>query len=343
MAPGRRKVLLALLGANLVLVLVGHLVARTRTVPIAHRVRIGLVFDVGGLGDESFNDAANRGLEKAEAELDIEVRRIEPGDGAADRETAVRELAAGGYDLVIGVGFIFSEDMRQLARRFPRTFFACVDYAGSAAETPPNLAGLAFREQEGSYLAGGIAALASKSHTVGFVGGMQIPLIKKFEKGYVAGVHALCPGCTVLVGYAGTTGEAFANPAMGKELALSQIGKGADVIFHAAGKTGDGVFTAVQARHVWAIGVDSNQRHAMPCCVISSMVKGVDVAVFEAIKRVVDGRFRGGTVVELGLAEHGVDVIWDDLTEQRLGPAGKQKIDELRQRVVSGAVKVPYE
>jgi basic membrane protein A len=338
----RRRLLVGLLGLNLVLALVGHLVLARGKQVTTGRVRVGLVFDVGGIGDKSFNDAAARGLARAEQELGVVVRTIEPGEGAADRETALRQLAADGYDLVIGVGFIFSEDMRQLARRFPATKFACVDYAGSPAETPANLVGLTFREHEGSYLAGALAGLVSKRHVVGFVGGMQIPLIKKFELGFAAGVRAVCPDCTVLVAYAGTTPEAFANPTVGKELALSQLGRGADVIFHAAGKTGDGVFTAVEARGAHAIGVDSDQRESAPCCVISSMVKGVDVAVFQAVVRTGEGRFQGG-ILELGLAEQGVDIVWDDLTEKVAGAPARARIEALRQDVISGKVQVPFE
>lgn len=342
MAP-RTRLILGLLALNVVLIVTGHaLFAKPEVAAVAGRLRVGLVFDVGGVGDKSFNDAAARGLARAEAELGAEVRTIEPGDGAADREVALRELAGSGYDLVIGVGFIFSEDMRQLAKQFPGTRFACVDYAGTLAETPPNLVGLTFREHEGSYLAGVLAGLVSKRHVVGFIGGMQIPLIKKFEVGFAAGVRAVCPSCEVLVAYAGVTPEAFANPTMGKELGLAQLGRGADVIFHAAGKTGDGVFTAVEAKKAWAIGVDSNQRDSAPCCVISSMIKDVDVAVFEAVKRVGQGEFAGG-ILELGLREQGVDLVWDDLTDQVAGPAVRDRLEALRQDVIDGKVVVPHE
>lgn len=306
-------------------------------------IRVGLVFDVGGRGDKSFNDAAYRGLEQAQAELPVEVRTISPADGS-DRESALRQLAADGYDLVIGVGFVFTDDMRNLAARFPHVKFACVDYAVVPGAPPPpeNLVALRFREQEGAYLVGALAGLVSKSHKVGFVGGMQIPLIGKFEKGYAAGVRAVCPDCDVYVAYAGTEPKAFADPTTGKELALSQYGRGADIIFHAAGKTGAGVFTAAKARGKFAIGVDSDQFDEAPCCVLTSMVKDVDVAVLETVRAVQAGRFQGG-IRELGLAERGVDYIYDANNQGWIGAAVRARVEALRQQVIDGAVQVPYQ
>jgi basic membrane protein A len=267
---GRRsRVLVVLASLNLALILVGW--GRGAAPVKQARIKVGLVFDVGGIGDKSFNDLAFAGLTKAESELDISTRYIEPADGT-DRESAVRELAADHYDLVIGVGFIFSDDMRRLAKKFPDVKFACIDYAGDPSDVPPNLIGLSFREHEGSFLAGALAGLATKTGKVGFVGGMQIPLIRKFEAGYTAGVKYVCPSCTVFAAYAGTDPAAFADPNKGKELALSQFGRGADIVFHASGKTGIGVFNAARAQHKLAIGVDADQRHEAPCCVMSSMV-----------------------------------------------------------------------
>jgi len=336
----RTRLLGWLAAANVLLLVVGLPFGK----PVAQRsrARIGLVFDVGGIGDKSFNDAAYAGLLKAEKELDLSVRYIEPADGT-DRESAVRELAAGGHDLVIGVGFIFSDDMRALATRYPDVKFACIDYSGPRENVPPNLVGLPFREQEGSFLAGALAGLVTKSKKVGFVGGMQIPLIRKFEIGYAAGVHHVCPECAVFAAYAGTEPKAFADPTTGKELALAQYGRGADIVYHAAGKTGIGVFNAARAEGKWAIGVDADQRHEAPCCIVSSMVKGVDVAVFRTIQEVVEGRFVGGGVHELGLAEGGVDLVWDDLTEKVAGPDAKAKIDAIRAEIVAGTIRVPGE
>jgi basic membrane protein A len=335
----RGKVLGWLCAANVLLLLVGL----PRGAPLAKvtRVKIGLVFDVGGIGDKSFNDAAYAGLSRAERELGLAVRYIEPADGT-DRESALRELAAGGYDLVIGVGFIFTDDMRALALRYPKTKFACIDYSGPAEDMPKNLAGLRFREQEGSFLVGALAGLATRTKKVGFVGGMQIPLIRKFEVGYAAGVHHVCPACSVFGAYAGTEPKAFADPTTGKELALSQYGRGADIVFHAAGKTGIGVFNAARGEGKWAIGVDSDQRREALCCVVSSMVKGVDVAVFDVIQDVAAGRFAGG-LHELGLAEGGVGYVWDDLTAEIASPAVHAQLEAIRAQIIAGTIKVPSE
>src|SRR5205085_8739553 len=227
-------------------------------------VNVGIVFDLGGRGDKSFNDGAYVGGTRAERELGARVRFIEPGDGS-DRESGLRLLAAEGMDLVVGVGFIFTDDLTQLAKEYPKTDFAGVDYSvatdkdGKVIPPPNNLAALKFREEQGSFLVGALAALVGKSKKVGFVGGMNFPLIHKFEAGYSAGVKAVCPDCEVISQYAGVTPEAFRNPGKGKELALSQYGEGVNVIFHASGSTGLGVFEAARQTGKVAIGVDAEQ------------------------------------------------------------------------------------
>jgi len=330
----------ALVAANAALLAVGALRGGPERGAGHQRLRVGLVFDVGGLGDKSFNDGAYKGLLRAEAELDISSRYIEPGDGS-DRESAVRQLAAAGYDLVIGVGFIFTDDMRAAALRFPAVKFACIDMSvAPGQEIPPNLVGLRFREEEGSFLVGALAGLVSRSHQVGFVGGMDIPLIHKFEAGYTAGVKQVCPACVVYAAYAGTEPKAFADPGMGKELALAQYDRGADVIFHASGKTGQGVFNAAESRGKFAIGTDADQFHEAPCCVLSSMIKGVDVAVFDVIKAVAGGKWQGG-VRELGLADDGVGYVHDDNNAKWIPEPVHAKLEELRRQIIAGAIKVP--
>jgi len=307
--------------------------------------RVGLVFDVGGRGDKSFNDLAWAGLERARRELGVEVETIEPGDGS-DRESALRLLAARGFDLVIGVGFIFSDDIAGIAREYPHAAFACIDYAvpqdaaGRPLAPPDNLAGLKFREEEGSFLVGAAAALASRTGRVGFVGGMDIPLIRRFEAGYRAGVREVCPTCTVAVNYAGVTGAAFKDPGKGKELALAQYGTGADVIFHASGSTGLGVFEAARLADGLAIGVDADQSWEAPGHVLTSMVKRVDVAVFRLAQEVVEGSFRGG-VRSFGLAEDGVGWVVDDTTRAHLPAGSESQIGALKDRIVAGEVAVP--
>ena len=305
--------------------------------------KVGLVFDVGGLGDKSFNDGANRGLIRAKNELGVQTQYIEPGDGS-DRESALRQRAAAGDNLVIGVGFIFSDDITKLATQFPDTKFGCIDYTlpQGVDKTPPNLVGLRFREHEGSFLVGAIAGRVTKTKKLGFVGGMKIPLIRKFEAGYEAGVKHVCPDCTVLSAYAGTEPKAFADPTKGKELALAQYARGVDIIYHASGKTGDGVFDAAKEQKKFAIGVDSDQFHVAPCCVLTSMIKKVDVAVFDTIKKVQSGKFEGG-VHEFGLAEEGVGFVYDDNNKAFIPQAVADEVNGLAKQIVAGTIKVPSE
>jgi basic membrane protein A len=335
-----RKLIGILIAINAVLLLAGSLAFQGDAGKVGQAVHIGLVFDVGGKNDKSFNESAWRGLQRAHDELGVDTQFIEPTEGA-DRESALRTLAARKVDLVIGVGFIFGPDLERLAKQFPDIKFAGVDYAPSEGVGPlPNLAGLRFREQEGSFLVGAIAGLLTRSKIVGFVGGMKIPLIRKFEAGYEAGVHQVCAGCRVLSAYAGTEPKAFADPTLGEELAAAQYGYGADILFHAAGKTGDGVIAAARQRSAHVIGVDSDQHEAAPCCVVTSMVKRVDVAVLDIIKDVVAGKFRGG-IRELGLSDHGVGFVSDDNNRQLLPIDVVEKVNALAAGIVAGKIAVP--
>jgi basic membrane protein A len=305
--------------------------------PNAH-VRIGLVFDVGGRGDKSFNDAAYEGISRAAKELGVTTEVLEP-TGAEDREAAMRLFAARGFDLVIGVGFIFTTDVNVVATAFPNTKFACIDYA-PMGPIPPNVAGLVFREEEGSYLVGAIAGLSSDSKHVGFVGGMDIPLIHKFEAGYRAGVSRVCPRCVVHVAYAGSTPEAFRDPVKGKALAVSQITAGADILYHASGTTGHGVFEAARDMNARAIGVDSDQYEEMPGVVMTSMIKRGDVAVLDTIKAVVEGHFEGG-LHAFGVREDGVGYVHEGLHAAGISEDVRRQVDAIRQEVADGKVKIP--
>jgi basic membrane protein A and related proteins len=335
-----RRVIGLLLAINVALFAVGRIVIGKPPRPAGSGIKVGLVFDVGGKNDKSFNEAAYRGLERARVELGVDVQYIEPSEGA-DRESAMRTLAARGHDLVIGVGFIFSPDIERLAKQFPNTKFACIDYAQSeGVGVLPNLAGLTFREHDGSFVVGTIAASLTRSKTVGFVGGMQIPLIKKFEAGYVAGVKHVCPDCRVLVAYAGSEPKAFADPSLGQDLASAQYGKGADIIYHAAGKTGDGVFAAARQRKARAIGVDSDQHDAAPCCIVTSMVKRVDLAVIDLIKELAAGEWKGG-IREYGLQGDGVAFVAEEKNRHLLPMEVVQKARKFREQIISGEIVVP--
>lgn len=302
------------------------------------KARIGLVFDVGGRGDKSFNDAAFAGVSRAEKELGVEASYLEPAS-TEDREAALRLFAARGFDLVIGVGFIFSSDIEAVARAYPSTKFAGVDYAPGKDGIPGNVAALAFREEEGCFLVGAVAGLVSKSGHVGFVGGMSGPLIRKFEVGYEQGVKAACPTCTVHSAYAGPTPDAFRDPAKGKALANAQIAAGSDVIFHASGSTGHGVFEAASDAKIFAIGVDADQHDEMPGTVVTSMIKRGDVAVFDIVKAVVDKSFRGGMYV-FGLKEGGLDYVHEGPHAKAITSDVKAKVDALRSDIVEGRISV---
>jgi basic membrane protein A len=315
------------------------------TAPATDALRIGIVFDVGGRGDKSFNDGAYAGALRAERELGATVHYVEPGE-SADRESGLRLLAAEGMDLVVGVGFIFTDDINALAREYPDTRFAGIDYSvgtdarGNPVPPPPNVAALRFREEEGSFLVGAIAGLETKTRTVGFVGGMNVPLINKFDAGFTAGVKQVCPACRVISQYAGVTPDAFRNPGKGKELAFSQYQQGADIIYHASGSTGLGVFEAARSANKLAIGVDADQYSEAPGFVLTSMVKRIDVALFEAAKRVKEGTFRGG-IYDFGLAQDGVAYVYDEHNKALIPDDVRAKVEALRQQVIAGRIKVP--
>jgi len=337
--PGLATALLVAAGAALTYLPARKAPAAPRTV--APKARVGLVFDVGGRGDKSFNDAAYAGLLRAQAELGVEIAFLEPV-GSEDREAALRLFASRGMDLVLGVGFIFSSDVDAVARTYPKVHFACIDYAPGPAGPPANVMGLVFREEEGSFLVGAVAGLLTKTHHTGFVGGMQNPLIRKFEAGFEAGVKASCAECVVHGAYVGASPDAFKDPAKGKALAIAQISAGADVIYHAAGATGHGVFEAAHDAHVMAIGVDADQHDEMPDTVVTSMVKRGDVAVFDTIKGTIDGKFEGGMHV-FGLKDGAIDYVHEGPHADKLPKDVVLAVELLKEDVVSGKIHVPSE
>lgn len=313
--------------------------------PSGDAVDVGIVFDLGGRGDKSFNDGAYIGAMRAAKEFGARVRFVEPGEGS-DREAGLRLLAAEKMDIVIGVGFIFTDDLAQLAKEYSNVSFAGVDYAltidaaGNVVPPPSNLAALKFREEQGSFLVGALAALVGNSKKVGFVGGMDTPLIHKFEAGYKAGVKAVCADCEVIAQYAGVTPDAFRNPGRGKELALSQYQQGVNVIYHASGSTGLGVFEAARTMKKMGIGVDADQYKEAPGFVLSSMVKRVDNAVFDVISRVKEKKFTGG-VYDFGLAQDGVGYVYDEHNKALIPDAVRARLEQLKGDIVAGKIKVP--
>ncbi len=313
------------------------------------QIRVGIVFDIGGKNDRSFNAAAWEGVKRAEQELPICLYDVEPGNPTSI-EPAMRAFAEKNFDLIIGVGFAQGPIMQKVANDYPNIKFAIVDGVIMEADgkTPKkNVASLVFREHEGSYLVGMIAAAKSKSGVIGFVGGMDIPLIHRFETGYEEGARAVNPNITVVDNYVGVTDGAWNNPGKGKELALSQIDKGADVIFTAAGNSGLGAFDAVEQfgknaqgeANKFVIGVDSNQNMVKPGYVLTSMVKRVDNSVYDVVKEVLSGKFEGGFHV-FGLDKEGVGYAMDQYNQNLIPPDVLKKVDEAQTKIVSGEIKV---
>lgn len=297
-------------------------------------LKVGLVLDKGGKDDKSFNSAAFRGATQAVSEFGIELKDVECPDDAAF-EPALRTFAERGYPLVFAIGFAQIDAVKKVAPQFPNTHFAIVDGVVEGS----NVASLMFSEHEGSYLVGYLAALASKTGKIGFVGGMDVPLIRRFQLGYESGAKAANSKVEVLVNYVGVNSSAWANPSRGKELALGQISRNADVLFHAAGASGQGVFDAVEEKQKFAIGVDSNQNSFKPGRVLTSMLKRVDVAVFETIKDKVAGRFTAGTR-HFGLADKGIDYAVDEHNRTLVEPF-QDKLAKVRDAIITGQVKVP--
>lgn len=301
----------------------------------AESLKVALVLDKGGKDDKSFNAAAYAGAIRAEKDLKIDLKYVEATDTNA-LENLHRSFARKNFDLVIGIGFAQKEAVRKVAAQFPKVKFALVDGEVAAA----NVRSLLFEEHEGSFLVGALAAMKSKNNTVGFVGGMDIPLIRRFAMGYAAGAKHVNPKINVIENYVGVTGEAWNNPAKAKELALAQFSKGADVIFVAAGASGSGVFDAAEEKKIYAIGVDSNQNWIKPGVILTSMLKSVDVAVYDTIKETQAGAFTAG-ISRFGLKNNGVDYTLDKYNEKLITADMKKKVDDLKKQIIDGKIVVP--
>jgi basic membrane protein A len=300
----------------------------------AQEFRPAVVFDMGGRFDRSFNEAVHRGAQEFQRASGIQVVDFEVTQ-EPQREQALRNFARRGQDPIIAVGFAQRAAVQTVAAEFPRTRFVMID----SFVDLPNVQSVSFREEQGSYLAGIMAAMASRSGRIGFVGGMDIPLIRKFACGYVQGARAANPGIQVFQNMTGSTPAAWRDPVRGAELARSQMERGADVIFHAAGGTGVGVLQAVADAGRLGIGVDSNQNHLHPGRVLTSMVKRVDVATRTAFETARAGTWRAGRNV-LGLAEDGVGVAIDEHNASLVTPEMRARIDAARAEVVAGRVAV---
>ncbi len=298
-------------------------------------IKVGLVLDKGGKDDKSFNTSAYEGAKKAEKELGIELKYVEATD-INSLEVLHRNFAQKKYDLIIGIGFAQTDAIKKVSALFPQTQFAIVD----GEVTANNVRSLLFEEHEGSFLVGAAAAIKSKTGVVGFIGGMDIPLIRRFQKGFEAGVKYINPKAIILKNYIGVTGEAWNNPAKAKEMALAQVGQKADVIFHAAGASGAGLFDAASDKKIFAIGVDSNQNWIKPGTVLTSMLKRVDVAVFETIKATQQKNFKAG-VIRFGLKDSGIDWALDQYNEKLWSASEKAKMQEIKNLIVTKKISVP--
>ncbi|HKI04478.1 MAG TPA: BMP family ABC transporter substrate-binding protein [Thermoanaerobaculia bacterium] len=298
------------------------------------KIHVGIVFDSGGKDDRSFNAAAFRGVTRAAKDFPIVLRDAEPGDPAS-LEPAMRAFAEVGYDLVIGIGFAQTPIVEAVAKDYPGINFAIVDGVSNL----PNVASLVFKEHEGSYLVGMIAARKSRTGVLGFVGGMDIPLIHRFATGYAEGARAVNPKVQVIQNFVGVTEAAWNNPGKGKELSVAQIGKGADVIFAAAGNSGLGVFDAAEQYKKFVIGVDSNQNWVKPGFVLTSMVKRVDNAVYQIISDMVSRRFQGGIHV-YGLQDGGIGYAMDQYNEKLVPPDVIREVEAAKARIIAGQIKV---
>jgi basic membrane protein A and related proteins len=297
--------------------------------PVPAAPEPAIIFDMGGKFDKSFNQAAYDGMELWKKETGKTYLEFEIAN-ESQREQAIRRMAERGASPIIGIGFGQAESIEKVAKDFPNLQFAIIDMVVNQ----PNVQSVVFKEQEGSFLVGAMAALASKSGKVGFVGGMDIPLIRKFQCGYEQGAKFAKPKTQVFANMTGTTGAAWNDPARGGELAKAQFSKGADVVFAAAGGTGMGVYQAAKDGKKLAIGVDSNQNHIQPGTMLTSMLKRVDVAVYNVAK----GHTPGVSV--LGLKEGGVDYAMDDNNAKLVTEDMKAKVEAAKADIISGKIKV---
>lgn len=304
--------------------------------------KVGLVFDVGGRGDKSFNDAAYNGLELARKNLGIRFDYIEPQGEGADREAALRQMASDpDTKLIIGVGLLFTDDIAAISKEFPDKKFACIDYNPQpGVKIPSNLSGIVFEEKKGSFLAGVIAALKSKTGTVGFIGGMDSNIIRKFESGFAEGARYVKPDIKVISGFIGMTGSAFNDPAKGKELALGQYSRGADIIYQASGASGMGVIEAARETGKLVICTDMDQEYLAPGRVLTSMTKAVDKAVLATVEDAIKNRFQGGTQRVFGLDGRYTDYVYNDRNSTLIDKSSHERVEKIRSGILSGEIKL---
>ncbi|WP_211110283.1 BMP family lipoprotein [Acuticoccus mangrovi] len=316
--------------------LAGALLTAVAVAPAAAQdFKPAVVFDMGGKFDKSFNEGVWNGVKRFSDETGIEVMEFEVTN-ETQREQAITRMAQRGATLVLGVGFSQADAIDKVAQEYPDKKFAIIDVYWL---DQPNLRQYRFEEHQGSYLAGVAAAMASETGTVGFVGGMDVPLIRKFACGYVQGVKATDPDATVIENMTGTTPAAWNDPTKGAELARSQIDRGADVVYHAAGGTGLGVIRAVADAGKLAIGVDSDQNDVAPGSVLTSMLKRVDNAAYDTLMDGKNDEFTSG-IVSLGLAEEGVDLVANEENAALMTQEIRAAVDGAKAKIIAGEIEV---
>jgi len=297
------------------------------------KLRIAMVTDVGGVNDQSFNQSAWEGLQRAQKELDVKVAYKESKQDA-DYAPNMETLTDAGFDLIWGIGFLMGDAIKATAQINPDQKYAIIDFA-YGPDTPKNVTGVVFQEEQPSFLVGYIAGKMTKTNKVGFVGGIKFPLIERFEFGYMAGVKMANPDCEVLSQYA----ESFTDAAKGKAITNNMYQKGADIVFHASGGVGDGVIEAAKEKGKWAIGVDKDQNFLAPEHVLTSAMKRVDNAIYDVARKLKAGQWNGGETAVYNLSNDGVGIA---PTSAKHVPANiLAEVDQLTARIKKGEFKVP--
>src|SRR5471030_1777725 len=310
------------------------IVAVTPSLHAQTAVKPAIVYANGGKFDKSFNEGVSTGAQKFTAETKIAVADFEPGN-ETQYEQALRRFAQRGQDPIIAVGFAQATALGKVAKEFPNVHFTIID----AVVDLPNVQSVLFKEHEGSFLVGMLAAMASQSGKVGFVGGMDIPLVRRFQCGFEQGIKYANPKAELISNMTGTTPAAWNDPGRGAELAKGQFDRGVDVVYAAAGSTGIGILQAAKDRGKLGIGVDSNQDYLHPGTMLTSMLKRVDLAAYRSFKAADDGSWKGGTQV-LGLKEGGVDWALDEYNEKLITADMKAKVEAAKADIVAGKINV---
>lgn len=306
----------------------------TLTLPaFAAPLKVGMVTDVGGVNDQSFNQSAWEGLQRTKKEMGIKVSYQESKQDA-DYPANLETLYDAKNDLIWGIGFKMADAILIAAKQNPKQKYAIIDYS-YGAKTPPNVLGVMFKAEEGAFLAGYISAKMSKTGTLGFIGGMSVPIIHSFQYGFKAGAKYANPKINILEQYA----ESFTDAAKGKAIANQMVGKGADVVFHAAGAVGDGVIEAVKEKNKMAVGVDRDQNYLAPKNVITSSMKRIDNAIFNVVADLNKGTFKGGTTIEYGLKDGAVDVA--PTTTKMVPSILLEDVAKLKKEIIAGKIKIP--